>query len=160
MGPVVPYSADLGERDPLAAIRDTAERVRSLTASWTPAAFARSYAEGKWTASQILTHLAQTELAFGTRARMALASPGYVAQPFDQDAWIARETSTSGRDAADAFITLSRMNLALFASLSPNDRQTPFAHPQYGGLTVDWLIRQSAGHQIHHLKQLEIIAGR
>ena len=31
------------------------------------------------------------------------------------------------------------------------------SHPEYGSLTVDWIIHQTAGHQIHHLKQLEQI---
>ncbi|MQA31452.1 MAG: hypothetical protein GEU82_16725 [Luteitalea sp.] len=157
MAPVTPYSAALADRDPVTAMRESAERVRVLTAAWGPENFERSYAPGKWTARQILTHLAQTELALGTRARMALSTPGYVAQPFDPDAWMLREHSLSGRDGADAFVVLNRMNAAFYGALAPADRQTPLAHPEYGALTVDWIIHQSAGHQIHHLRQLEQI---
>ncbi len=158
MPPSTPYSTDLGDREPLAALRDTAERIRTLTRDWTPAQFERTYARGKWTARQILTHLAQTEVALGNRARMALATPNYVAQAFDQDRWMARESAFSGREAAEALVAMSAMNRALFASLSPAERATPFSHPEYGALTVDWLIHQMAGHLIHHLKQLETIA--
>ena len=28
------------------------------------------------------------------------------------------------------------------------------AHPEYGSITVDWIIYTLAGHQIHHLNQL------
>ena len=122
------------------------------------ARFERSYAPGKWSARQILMHLAQSELALGTRARMALSTPNYTAQPFDQDIWMNREPALSGRDALEAFVVMARMNAALFGSLSAGDRATPFAHPEYGALTVDWVIHQTAGHQIHHLKQLEQIA--
>src|ERR671912_406781 len=83
-----PYSDRLGGREPLAAMRDSAERIRSLAGRLTPAQFERSYAPGKWTARQILVHLAQTELALGTRARMALTTPAYAAQSFSQDAWM------------------------------------------------------------------------
>jgi DinB family protein len=159
VAPTTPYSSQLGDRDPIAAMRETAERVRRLTASWTPAHFEQSYAPGKWTARQILTHLAQTELAFGTRTRMALATPDYVAQPFDQDVWMAREASLSAREATDAFLALTGMNTALYASLSAAARQSPLTHPEYGALTVDWIIHQSAGHQIHHVKQLEQVGG-
>ena len=75
-----PYSEDLGDREPLSAMNDAADRVRSLAGGWTAAQFERTYAPGKWTARQILTHLAQTEIALGNRARMALATPGSVAQ--------------------------------------------------------------------------------
>jgi len=160
MPPQTPYSEDLGAREPIAAIRDSLARVRSLTASWSPRDFERSYAPGKWSARQILTHLAQSELAFGTRARMALAAPmhDYVAQPFNQDDWMARETALAGREALDSLLALSAMNAALYGSLSPADRAVAFSHPEYGGLTVDWLIHQSAGHLLHHLAQLETIA--
>jgi hypothetical protein len=79
------------------------------------------YAPGTWSARQILTSLAQTEIAFGTRARM---------------------------------------NRALFASRSAADGATTLSHPEYGSLTVDGILHQMAGHQIHRLKQLEEIATR
>jgi len=153
-----PYSKDLGERDPLVALRETPERIRAITGSWLPARLERSYAPGKWSARQILIHLAQTELALGNRARMALSTPNYVAQAFDQDRWIGRDAALSGKDALDAFVAMSAMNRSLFASLSPADRAVTLSHPEYGALTVDWIIHQIAGHQIHHLKQLEQIA--
>jgi hypothetical protein len=156
--PVTPYSDQLGARDPVTAMRETADRVRLLTAPWTAAHFERSHAPGKWTARQILTHLAQTELALGTRARMALSTPSYVAQPFDQDVWMLREQALSGRDAAETFVALARMNATFYANLAAVDREAPLSHPEYGPLTVDWIIHQSAGHQIHHLLQLEQIA--
>src|SRR5947207_1816314 len=83
-------------------MRQTTDRIRALTGGWSPPQFERTYAPGKWTARQILTHLAETEIALGYRIRMALATPGYVAQPMDQDAWIAKEPGTSGSDAAAA----------------------------------------------------------
>jgi hypothetical protein len=178
MAPQTPYTADLGEREPLAAMTDTSARLRALL-TWSPAHFERTYAPGKWTARQILIHLAQTELALGTRARMALATPHYVAQAFDQDAWMEQEAGgaggaggagraggagteggVTGRVALDALLGLSAMNRAFFESLSAADRATPFSHPEYGALTIDWLIHQIAGHGIHHLKQLDEIATR
>jgi hypothetical protein len=165
MIPQTPYTKDLGDRDPIAAMREGASRIAALASAWTPAQFERTYAPGKWTARQILTHLAQTELALGNRARMALATPNYTAQAFDQDRWMEREASAShgprglsGPDAAAALVAMNAMNRALFASLTPAERETPFSHPEYGSLTVDWLIHQLAGHVLHHLVQLETIA--
>lgn len=154
MPPVTPYSRDLDGRDPIAAMRETAGAVAQLVASWSPADFERSYAPGKWSARTILVHLLHSELALGTRARMALTTAQYVAQPFDQDAWMRVEAETTGADAAGAFVTLAAFNAAFYASLSDEQRQTPFAHPEYGTITVDWIIYQQAGHQRHHLEQL------
>jgi hypothetical protein len=153
--PTTQYSKHLGDLEPIGAIRRNVDRVRVLTNGWTAGHFERSYAAGKWTARQILTHLAHTELALGNRARMALSTPDYAAQRFDQDAWIARETRVSGREAVDAFTALARLNGALFEGLSSGDRQVAMSHPEYGTITVDWIIHLLAGHQIHHLQQLE-----
>jgi hypothetical protein len=160
MPPQTPYTADLADREPLDALRGVGKRLGELTEGWTAADFERTYSPGKWTARQILIHLAQSELALGYRARMALTTPGYTAQSFDQDRWMAKEPALGGRDALEALLALVTMNRVFFASLSPGDRATPLSHPEYGSLTVDWIIHQMAGHQIHHLKQLEVIAAR
>jgi hypothetical protein len=160
MPPTTPYTSDLDNREPIRAMRETSARVRAVAGEWSPDQFERSYAPGKWDARQILIHLAQSELALGYRVRMALTTPAYQAQSFDQDTWIARESKTSGPDALDAFLGLAALNISLFSSLSDSDRSIPLTHPEYGSLTVDWIIHQMAGHQIHHLKQLEAITGR
>src|SRR3954466_4552627 len=160
MSPITPYTADLDNREPVSAMRDTVARIRALVGTWRPDQFERTYAPGKWTARQILTHLAQSEIALGCRARMALTTPGYAEQSFDQDKWMARESTTTGHDALDAFLGTAAMNTALFATLTEADRATTLAHPEYGSLTVDWIVHQMAGHQIHHLQQLEVIATR
>jgi len=78
--PVTWYSEDLGDRDPVPAMRESAERLRELTSSWSAERWNLSYATGKWSARLIVTHLAHTEMALGTRVRMALAVPGYLAR--------------------------------------------------------------------------------
>jgi hypothetical protein len=153
-----PYGVDLGDRDPIAAMDETPGRIRALVGSWSPAQFERSYAPGKWSARLILIHLAQTELALGTRARMALTSPNYTAQPFNQDDWLKKESSLSGREALDIFVAIAAMNRSFFAALSAADREVTLSHPEYGALTVDWILTQIAGHQIHHLSHFEYMA--
>src|SRR2546423_13652855 len=124
MPPTTPYSTDLGNREPIATMRDSMARLRALAGGWSAQDFERSYAPGKWPARTILTHLAHSELAFGNRARMALAAPqhDYIAQPINPDAWIAREPALGGREALDARVALSPIDTALDASLSPSPR--------------------------------------
>ena len=154
MAPITNYSRDLGDREPLAAMRDSIARLIALTRGWTADDFERPYAPGKWTARLVVIHLAQTELALGVRARMALATPNYTAQNFDQNIWLDREAALNGADAMAALAAISRINVALFETLSAADRETAMAHPEYGSITVDWIIHTIAGHQIHHLAQL------
>ena len=156
--PSNPYAADLGDREPLDALGDTPRRIRELVQGWPDDRFGKSYASGKWTSRQILIHLAQTELALTTRVRFALSQEGYTAQAFSQDDWIGIDANTDARVALDAYTSLRQMNLTLWKSLTPGQRSREFAHPEYGRLTVWWVACQLAGHDIHHLKQLESTA--
>jgi hypothetical protein len=160
MPPTTRYSDLLGARDPIAVMRDNARRAAAVTAGWTPEHFARTYAPGKWSARQIITHLAHTEMALGVRARMALSTPGYVAQKFDPDEWMARDAHSSGPDAVAAFVALSSLNVALFEHLPAGDREVTMSHPEYGSISVDWILHLLAGHQIHHLAQLDATISR
>lgn len=150
-----PYAADLGDRDALTAFGETPFRLRTLVEGWSDARFERTYAPGKWSARKILVHLAQTEMALGTRARFALTEDGYTAQGFSQDDWLPLDADTDARTALDVYTTVRRLNAAMFGRLTPEQLARPFQHPEYGGLTVGWVLAQMAGHDIHHLKQFE-----
>ena len=91
---------------------------------------------------------------------MSMESGGSGGSGLLTEARSAKVGGLSGAAALDAFLGIAAMNIALFASLSDADRAIALAHPEYGSLTVDWIIHQMAGHQIHHLKQLEAIATR
>jgi hypothetical protein len=152
-----PYAADLGSTDPLKALAETPRKIRTLLDTWSPKQWERTYAPGKWSARRILIHLAQTELALTTRVRFAASQDGYVAQPFDQDAWLALDDRADGRTALEAYLALRRLNLAMFKGMSPAQTRRVFTHPEYGKLTPAWVAAQLAGHDIHHLKQLKEI---
>ena len=153
-----PYAEDLGNRKPLDALGDTAERIRQLVTAWNDDAFEKSYAPGKWSARQILVHLAQTELALTTRARFALTQQGYAAQAFNQDDWMPIDDGADARTALAAYVSLRGLNLAMWKRLTKEQVDRAFSHPEYGDLTVGWIMAQMAGHDIHHLKQLQAIA--
>lgn len=152
-----PYAADLGSREPIAALGDTPARIRALVETWDVARFERSYAPGKWSARLLLVHLAQTELALATRVRFALTQSGYAAQSFSQDDWLPIDAGMDARTALEVYTTLRRMNLTMWKGLSPEQMARPFSHPEYGTLTVGWVAAQMAGHDLHHLAQLEMI---
>jgi len=155
-----PYGKALGDRDTMRALADTPERLRAIAEAMTAAQFAGSYAPGKWTAEQLFLHLAQTELAFGLRVRMAITSDAYVVQPFEQDDWLRREPGSGGLEAARAYYALRQFNLPLYRSLTPAERAKRFHHPERGDMCVEWILELIAGHELHHLAHFEIIAGR
>ena len=152
-----PYAADLENRDPFVALAETPERIRALVKGWTDDMFERSYAAGKWSARKLLAHLAQTEVVLGTRARYALTTPGYQAQSFDQDVWMPFDERIDARTGLEVYTSVRRMNLSMWRGLSNEQKNRPFYHPDFGELNVAWIAAQMAGHDIHHLKQLQEI---
>jgi len=153
-----PYAADLGDMDAMAALTDGAARLHAIVGRLTPEQMASSYAPGKWTAAQLLVHLAQCEFMFGARVRMALTQEGYTVQPFDQDAWLVREAATDGRVAFWAYYAMRHLNLQLFETLSHEERRRPLMHPERGPMIVEWILESLAGHERHHLPHFETIA--
>lgn len=152
-----PYAADLGDSDPLKALAETPRKIARLVGKWNKRQWERSYGPGKWSARRVLVHLAQTELALTTRVRFAASQDGYVAQPFNQDAWLPLDDHADGPTALEAYTALRALNLALFKGLTNDQRRRTFTHPEYGALTPAWIAAQLAGHDIHHLRQLQQI---
>jgi hypothetical protein len=152
-----PYGEDLGSLDPLTALAETPQKIRALIEKWLPEQWEKSYAPGKWSARRVLVHLAQTELALTTRVRFAASQDGYVAQAFSQDDWLPLDDHADGPTALDAYTALRRLNVAMFKGMTPAQRTRAFTHPEYGQLTPEWVTAQLAGHDIHHLKQLQQI---
>jgi hypothetical protein len=153
-----PYGKYVEGMDLLASLDETSTRIERLVDGWTPAQFERSYATGKWTARQLLTHLLHAEIVFGERIRFALTTPGYVVLPFDQDDWMKMENTIDAASALAAYLSLRRVNLAFFRSLTPAQRTHTFTHPERGAIDVNWIITALAGHDRHHLPQFETIA--
>jgi uncharacterized damage-inducible protein DinB len=153
-----PYADDLGERDPYQALGETPRKIADLVGGWTDDQFERTYAPGKWSARKILVHLAQTELALSTRARFALAEPGYKAESFDQDKWLGLDERTDARTALNAYTALRVFNMGMWLRLTDAQKHQSFWHSEYGELNAGWIAAHMAGHDIHHLKHFQQIA--
>lgn len=152
-----PYAKYLDARDALDVMDEATARLERLVSGWNVDRFSRTYAPGKWDARTILLHLAHTELAFGTRLRLALTTDPYVVQPFDQDEWLKIEPALDGPAALQAFLAFRRFNRPLFGALTADQKARRFTHPERGDLQVSWIAELLAGHTVHHLQQLEQI---
>lgn len=152
-----PYAQFLGERDPLEVLGETQTRILAIAERLGPAGFKRSYAPGKWTAAQVLSHLADAEMAFGFRVRQIVSEPQLPIQPFDENLWSRHYAAMDGFEAARAFHALRAWNLTLFRLLNADDLASKAAHPERGPESAETVIRIIAGHTLNHLAQLETI---
>jgi hypothetical protein len=124
-----------------------------------PEGMTRRLAPGKWSVGEILCHLADCEIAFSYRWRQTLAMAHHVIQPFDQDLWAPRYSTTSGQEALETFLALRQWNVTLLERVKPEDWERTVTHPERGDLTLRTLVEMTAGHDLNHLAQLETLAG-
>src|SRR6202035_5269898 len=112
-----PYATYLTGQNPLHVITETPSRLAVLLNTLGRDGAARALAPGKWSARQILCHLADTELAFAFRLRQAMAEPHHVIQPFDQDKWAASYDAFEARAAVDVFGAVRKWNITLIETI-------------------------------------------
>ena len=114
-------------------------------------------APGKWSAREILCHLADCEWIFGVRYRKIAAEPGAPLPAFEQDAWAKklRYAKTPLKLALAAFAAMRNSNVALLKSLPASAWKQAGAHPTYGNLALRDLVLHIASHDANHLARLE-----
>ena len=142
----------------MASLVETPARIAALVRGWPRDRDERSHAPGKWTARQVLAHLAQVEMNFAIRMRFALAQDGYQMQSFEQDDWMRAETPPPALVSLEAYTALRAMNVALLRSLSAEQRARTAGHPEWVTVSVEWLAAWCAGHELNHLPQFEAVA--
>ena len=153
-----PYGEDLGDIDARTALRETPTSIVRIVDGLGSAGLHRSLGPGKWSAAEILVHLAQVETMFQARLRLGLASPGIALQPFDQDDFMRTGATDDGRAALEAYVALRRFALPLIERLTEAELATPMRHADFGDISVGWLLAWCAGHERRHLVQLETLA--
>jgi hypothetical protein len=115
-------------------------------------------APGKWSAAEIVAHLADCELVFAFRLRQTLAEDSPVIQPFDQDEWAATYPGIPAAEALTVFSAMRTWNLRLFSSALPAAANRPVTHPERGTMTFQTIVETMAGHDLNHLAQLQRLA--
>jgi uncharacterized damage-inducible protein DinB len=155
-----PYASFLGDRNPLEVISATAGQLEHFSETLGPDRIGQSPAPGKWSAREIICHLADCELVFAYRIRQALAEDHHVIQPFDQEKWARAYAAYEAPAALAVFSTVRQWNLTLLGVVPPETLSKPLSHPERGTMTFQVLIETMGGHDLNHLQQLEAIVAR
>lgn len=154
--------AMVGDADPLGLLREGPARFEAAVAGRGVAALARPEGPGRWSARDVVSHMADSELAWAWRIRLVLGHDGPGLTGYDQDAFAARlhyheqPLSRSQR----RFGLLRGDNLWLLERTTSAERARVGVHSERGEESLDHMIRLYAGHDLVHLAQLErILAG-
>jgi len=137
----------------------TPKAIARLVGKASPARLKKRPAPGKWSAGEILAHLADTEAAFAFRYRAIAGQPGVAIQGFDQDAWAANMEygKRAAKASLAAYLALRQVNLGLLKSLTREQWQRLGNHAERGPESLEVIARMVAGHDLNHLRQLEAL---
>jgi len=155
-----PYAVHLGGREPREVIEATALELHRLAGRIGPAHIKTPPAPGKWSARDLLCHLADCEIVFAFRLRQALAEDHHHIQPFDQERWAHTYASREADAALATFEALRNWNIAFLRGLTIDQLEKPVTHPERGVMTLATIVETMGGHDLNHLKQLDAIAAR
>jgi DinB superfamily len=154
-----PYARFIAGRDPIEILESTYVQLAKLTDRLPEDQLALRSPSGKWSAREIVAHLADCELVFGFRLRQTLAEDHPTLQPFDQDRWASRYVNCDMDSALRLFAATRGWNLLLVNGVSGAERSRPVTHPERGTMTLWTIVETMAGHDVNHLRQIERLAG-
>jgi hypothetical protein len=155
MSELNPYAKFLDGRPLLIILSSTAHEIANLLQVMGPDKSVAVPAPGKWSPAEIVSHLADCDLAFGFRLRQTLAEEDHVIQPFDQEKWAAHYSQISAAQALATFAALRNWNLLLIEKALPIAATKPVSHPERGPMTFKTIVETMAGHDLNHIAQLK-----
>jgi hypothetical protein len=113
-------------------------------------------ASGKWTARQIVCHVADSEAVAAVRYRMIAAQPGSTLSAFDQERW-ERELHYPQQpvtEALDAFKALRLYNVNMLRGLPPGHWGKVANHEERGPYSLFKMVEHNATHVEGHTGQV------
>ena len=111
---------------------------------------------GKWSACEIVHHLADSETVSGIRLKRLLVEDHPLIQSYDQDAFAARLNYNSRGigPALDAFRSARANTGQLLDSMSEEDWKREGTHSESGSYTAEDWLRIYAEHAHNHAAQI------
>lgn len=120
------------------------------------------YREGGWTVRQVVHHLADSHMNSFIRFKLALTENSPTIKPYDEAAWAALADSL--RLPVDSSLMLleglHRRWTVLLRSLSEQEYQRTFRHPEMGLVTLDVNLALYEWHCRHHTAHVTALRER
>jgi len=113
---------------------------------------------GKWSACEIVQHLADSEMRAAVRLRQLLAEENAQIQGYDQDSYAVRlryNQRTDVRPALDALRGARQTTAQLIALMTDDDWARAGHHPEHDSYTAEDWLRIYAAHAHGHAAQID-----
>jgi hypothetical protein len=147
----------LGDREPLKVLAELDGWLDRRFAGVPEAALKRPEAPGKWSAADVVQHLADSELVLGFRMRMILTEDRPAIQGYDQDKWATtlRYSDVPLAEARAQLRALRTANLRVLDRLGPAEMERVGRHSERGPESLAHLIKLMGAHDLVHRRQID-----
>jgi uncharacterized damage-inducible protein DinB len=150
----------LGGKDPLQSMQETRTALTTLLKNLPQSALTKAPEPGKWSISEIIAHLSDTELAAGFRFRAIAGGEDGVPIPgYDQDRWAEAGNYRAAKmeDSLQSFLAVREMNLRYLRGLPESAWNKYGIHSERGRESLRDLVQLVAGHDLNHIAQVRKI---
>lgn len=140
----------------IATLAALPENLRAAVDGLTDAQLDTPYREGGWTVRQLVHHVADSHMNAYVRTRLALTEEWPTVKPYDEKAWaeLADARTLPVDVSLDLLESLHRRWVALLESLSEEQWQRGYNHPESGRYSLDVVIALYDWHSRHHVAQI------
>ena len=131
-------------------------QLEQLIAGVSDANLNKTYGAGKWTARQVIHHLADSHIHAFIRTRFIATLDHPTIQPYDQEAWAELPDAKTGPVEPSLQILKglhARWGAFLRALPEAAFARTAF-HPERGTMSLDDLVRSYGGHGAKHMEHI------
>jgi len=150
---VAPAAGTPGERAAqIETLRRLPERLREAVHGLDDARLDTPYREGGWTVRQVVHHLADSHANSYVRCKLALTEDWPTVKPYDEAAW-ARLPDSLALPVNVSLAILDGLHgrwVRMFETLSEEDFQRGFTHPEMGRMTLGTNLALYDWHSRHH----------
>lgn len=143
-------------------IARTPDRLRSAVNGLSSEQLDTPYREGGWTVRQVVHHIPDSHLNAYVRFKLALTEDQPTIKTYDEARWAAMPDSktTPPEVSLSLLESLHRRWVKVLESMSAQDFERQFNHPEHGVMTLDKLLALYSWHGPHHVAHITSLRER
>ncbi|MFA6457267.1 MAG: DinB family protein [Bacteroidota bacterium] len=156
---VIRILSNLEGKDSLSILKSTPQKIKRIISGVNKRTLTARPEPGKWSVTEIVAHLAETEIVLGWRYRSIAGKNGVTLQPFEQDDWARNSKYAQANiiEMLELYSVVRRANIRFLTGLTKEQWQQHGMHQERGKETIAHLVNLEAGHDINHFKQIQKI---
>jgi uncharacterized damage-inducible protein DinB len=153
-----PARNDEERQERIQSIATLPNQLRSLVQDASPEQLATPYREGGWTVRQVVHHVADSHINSYVRCKLALTENDPTIMTYEEAEWAKLPDNELPVEVSLRLLeALHERWTHLFQSLSPEQWQRTFRHPQMGSVNLDKTLALYAWHGEHHLAHVRSV---